>query len=507
MNKNEAASKLQFLWQAQITLFFVGIQFMLREIQCVETQNNVNVGVGFATGRKNFIKVLESQFDNWQKCGLLADSTINISIFIAYDTSYNNVDAEEFMKVPDRIKDGLSAIHFIGKDEVDETVNKLRAEGIISEYEIRELFGDHEYHKLRNNILFAALEQKMDYLLFLDDDEYPFIPLKNEKTGELEWLEQNILQTHLRYIQDHDVTFGYHCGYISPIPFFQFGEEIAEKDFKNFIEAVSNDIISWSKMKKLMADNKGITYPDEAIVKNLPTKQLVSRNGVKWFAGSNICLNLTRLKNVAAFYNPPNARGEDTFFCACVRGKSVLRIPAYSFHDGFLKYPEILDGEFPKALQAVEYSDEEVKQRFFKACVGWLRYKPLLLYVIDKQQCRTKSVLDTITYAQKIRAVKSQLKSSITQISAILDMESFLQVKVELDFYASEVQTHYKQFQRVQANWKKITEKLVAMPMVEDLPMPSISLENFESAETVEELAETILLTCEVLNQARYFLL
>lgn len=442
-------------------------------------ENKVKVGVGFATGRKNFIKTLEYQFDNWKKKGLLNNPSVSINVFIAYDTDYNNVEEKEFLKVPKRIKDGVDSMFFIGKKEVNELVRKHRVAGKISEIELKELFDTHEYGKLRNTILYSALENKMDYLLFLDDDEYPIVPLRNKNNG-LEWVEQDILGTHLKYIKEHDVTFGYHCGYISPIPYFEIGKEIPEKDFRDFIEAVSNDIIDWPKMKKLITENKGINYGDEKIVNEKPAKQIKQRNGVKWFAGSNICLNLRKLKNDATFYNPPNARGEDTFFCTCLKKRSVLRIPVYSFHDGFLKYTSILDGVLPEKLEQIEHEGDEVKMRFFKACIGWLRYKPLLIYVIDK-----------LGYHQKISLVKKQLNKSVNSISSLLDMSDFKQVKAELSFYASEVKTHYAQFQRVQKNWKKITQSFIVPENVELLEVDTKILNSSAITELVE-LAESV---------------
>ena len=74
----------------------------------------------------------------------------------------------------------------------------------------------------------------MDYLLFWDDDEYPVACIKGEN-GEITWKKQNNITMHLKYIERADVSIGYHCGYISPIPYID-SEEIDEEILKDYIE-------------------------------------------------------------------------------------------------------------------------------------------------------------------------------------------------------------------------------------------------------------------------------
>ena len=90
----------------------------------------------------------------------------------------------------------------------------------------------------------------MDYLLFLDDDEYP-MAVTNTK-GTCLWSGQRVFLSHLKEIVHADFTNGYHCGYISPIPQIIFNEQLREKDFRVFIKAISNDIITWESISNLM---------------------------------------------------------------------------------------------------------------------------------------------------------------------------------------------------------------------------------------------------------------
>ncbi|MCL2859456.1 MAG: hypothetical protein FWF46_02565 [Oscillospiraceae bacterium] len=408
----------------------------------------MTVGIGFATGRKNFIEVLKYNFKNWEENGLTNNPNISLNVFIAYDLIYNNIDEKEFLNVPKEIKRGLNSITFIGENEVKEILKYSKNKLNIPNKDSKLIFGTHGYGKLRNSILYYALKNNMDYLLFLDDDEYPIVPVKKEN-GEIEWIKQSNLLTHLKYIKNCSITSGYHCGYISPIPYFEIGKEIKEDVFKDFIEAISNDIINWDKMKNLIMQNKGVTYGDLEIINNKKTIEIMFLNGGKWIASSNLCLNLKRLKKAYPFYNPPNARGEDTFLATCLKEEKVLRVPTYSFHDGFLRYTSILENKFPNKLYKIESEDEVVKQRFLKACLGWTRYKPLLLYVTDRKN-----------YSKSIDEVYRKLNNSLPDICSVLKINDFYEMKEELNTYNSQVRNHYNEFMQVKKMWNKIFNNL-----------------------------------------------
>jgi hypothetical protein len=61
-------------------------------------------------------------------------------------------------------------------------------------------------------------------------------------------------------------------------------------------------------------------------------------NGAKFITGGNLGISLRDLDKVYPFYNPPGARGEDTFLSTCLSNSTVKLIPAYTFHDGFSIY-------------------------------------------------------------------------------------------------------------------------------------------------------------------------
>ena len=63
---------------------------------------------------------------------------------------------------------------------------------------------------------------------------------------------------------------------MSPIPYVELGKKIKEEDFKTYIEAVSNEAVSWEYIKKQMYTDKGITYAKQIkeakTIKNVGTE-------------------------------------------------------------------------------------------------------------------------------------------------------------------------------------------------------------------------------------------
>ena len=156
---------------------------------------------------------------------------------------------------------------------------------------------------------------------------------------------------------------GYHCGYITPIPHIEFDHILSEEDFKTFIEAMSNDVLNWETAKETMRSG-GITYADKTILIEQKTSLAEEVNGAKFITGGNLGINLTFPERLFPFYNPPGARGEDTFLSTCLKDVNVKHIPSYTFHDGFAYYRHLLKGVLPNVLKPIDFGSEEVINRF-----------------------------------------------------------------------------------------------------------------------------------------------
>lgn len=407
----------------------------------------IRLGIGFATGRRNFRKVLSAYINTWDasKGGLPGDVKVSLHLFVAYDIEYHNTKSTDYTNLNQEIVDAFDSITFVGAKNALRSLVKLRASGDFTQAELAGVFGAG-YAGKRNAVLYAAIENQIDYLLFLDDDEYPMAVTNNHDTCL--WSGQQVFLSHLREIENADFTNGYHCGYISPIPQIEFNDTLGESDFRLFIEAISNDIISWDRVKSLM-ESGGVTYASTAVLTRNETEDVPLIGGCKFISGANLCINLKCPQNSLPFFNPPGARGEDTFLSTMLQERSVRRIPCYTFHDGFSIYQHLLDGVLPIHLSAIASGSSTVNVRFLNACIGWVRYKPLLTYVTAPEE-----------YDQRMRSIKAALAQTLPKMAEYFQDGRFSAVETEFDKYSKNAGKHYNQFVQAQRTWKKVIQTI-----------------------------------------------
>ena len=410
----------------------------------MEKVKKINVGIGFATGRKSFQKILKTNVYNWEESGLTEKENISLNLFVAYDLKYSNTKSTDYTNVSKDVLNLIDSSHFIGSTALQEEIDYLINENIIDKEEAQLFFG-RGYAGKRNAVLYFAMKNKMDYLIFLDDDEYP-MAVTNTRSTDI-WGGQHVLSTHLKYIKDADITNGHHCGYISPIPYIEFNDTMTEDDFRLFIEAISNDIINWDTIHSVMK-NGGVTYADTKILVRDEVEEVQQVNHTKFISGSNLCINLTNPKRVSPFYNPPNARGEDTFLSTCLGERKVLRVPCYTFHDGFSIYRNLMNGVLPIKLKNIPANSEAIVNRFYSACIGWVRYKPLLIYITQQDH-----------YEEKIEEMREQIAASLPSICNYFGRRDFMNISLELEKYNRNVKKHYQQYLKTQEIWEKIVRQ------------------------------------------------
>jgi len=407
-------------------------------------RGDIEVGIGFATGRKNFRNVLKTYIHNWRESGLTERQGIRLNLLVAYDLTYSNTKPSDYTEIRQELLDLVDDVYFIDENQMKFELDYLIKENAINENE-SQFFGNG-YAFQRNAILYTAIKNNIDYLIFLDDDEYPMAVTKTRSTAI--WSGQHVLKTHLQYISQADITHGYHCGYVSPIPHIDFNNVLTENDFRVFIEAISNDIINWDSIRMVM-NNGGVTYADTMVLTTDIVKEVEEVNHCKFISGGNLCINLTDPKRVRPFYNPPGARGEDTFLSTCLSEHKVLRVPCYTFHDGFSTYNHLLDGVLPINLKYIKADSKEIVSRFYRACIGWIRYKPLLLYITQRD-----------FYYEKIKQIRQQLDVTLPKICAYFGTKDFMNVVTELELYDRNVKKHYNEFLETQRIWAKICDYL-----------------------------------------------
>ncbi|MEZ4508203.1 MAG: hypothetical protein R2912_00225 [Eubacteriales bacterium] len=302
------------------------------------------------------------------------------------------------------------------------------------------------YAGKRNAILFAALENHMDYLLFWTTTS---IRCGYEEQGRLPLERTAHHPPHLMQIPNADYTNGRHCGYVSPIPQIPFSDDFTEEDFKAFIEAISNDIINWDSMRQLMRSG-GVTYAStEVLMRNQP-EEVREISCCKFISGANLCINLTDPERTFPFFNPPGARGEDTFLSTMLHDRTVLEIPCYAFHDGFSSYKNLLNGVLPTELAPITADSPAIVNRFLSACIGWVRYKPLLVYLTNPEG-----------YEEQIVQMKKTLAEVAPKLARYFNNDGFLNIICELEEFQANAKKHAAQFRLAQATRQKLLKEVI----------------------------------------------
>lgn len=404
-------------------------------------QKKINVGVGFVTGRKNFKNVVKTYVDNWNESGLVDNKKHALHLFVAYDLKYSSTKVSDYKITDEEILDMVDSAYYLGNSSITNEAHYLVEKNVISLEEANLIFGEG-YAMKRNVVLYFALKNKMDYLIFLDDDEYPIATIK--VNDSIVWKGQEVLSTHINNIQHADMTHGHHCGYISPIPYLDFNDKLSEDEFRIFIESISNDIINWASIKEKMNDG-GVTYADLNIINSEITEVVKEINGMKFISGANLGFNLKNLNKLFPFYNPPGARGEDTFLSTSIGECNIRKIPCYTFHDGFSTYQHLLLGVLPNKLKTVRADSGINTERFLRATIGWIRYKPLLLYITQRDN-----------YETEIMKMKENLSIVLPKICDYFGNNEFNTILDELEFFHTHVEEHYKDFENTKSAWLKI---------------------------------------------------
>ena len=145
--------------------------------------------------------------------------------------------------------------------------------------------------------------------------------------------------------------------------------------------------------------NGGVSYAKRAVLNSEEAQDVPELNHCKFISGSNPA-SISCILNECFPSITRRVRGERTLCEHMPRRKEeVLRVPCYTFHDGFATYSHLLHGALPLRLKFVSTDSEDVVARFYRACVGWIRYKPLLLYISRREE-----------YAEVIRGIQREIR-------------------------------------------------------------------------------------------------
>ena len=108
-------------------------------------------------------------------------------------------------------------------------------------------------------------------------------------------------------------------------------------------------------------------------------------------------------------------------------------------------YPEIMLNKYPKHLEKADNSERVIEKRFFNASIGWIRYKPLLMYISDKEH-----------YQENIKKVYKNLESCIPAMNKIFQIYDFSILLEELVKYSEKVEDDYQEYLKTNDIWNKL---------------------------------------------------
>ena len=104
--------------------------------------------------------------------------------------------------------------------------------------------------------------------------------------------------------------------------------------------------------------------------------------------------------------------------------------------------------KYPKTLRKIKIEEELIPQRFLQASRGWIKYKPLLTYILDKNN-----------YKSKMEKVKKQLETSIPEINKLFKDYDFKILREDLEKYSKNVEKHYKEYLKTNEIWNRLKEE------------------------------------------------
>ena len=123
----------------------------------------------------------------------------------------------------------------------------------------------------------------------------------------------------------------------------------------------------------------------------------------------------------------------------------VIKVPVYHFHDGFLKYTNILRGKYPKTLRKIKVEDEQIAKRFIQASRGWIKYKPLFQYITDQEN-----------YKEKMMEIHRKLEAGIPEINKLFEGADCNILLDDLNKYDKNVKKHYQEYLKTNEIWDKL---------------------------------------------------
>ena len=115
---------------------------------------------------------------------------VSLNLFIAYDLTYQKTKATDYTNIHPDLLEQIDSYKIIGNTSINKEIEYLIEENVINRKEADMIFSKG-YSGQRNIVLYNAIKNNMDYLFFLDDDEYPLAVTNAPKAAI--WTGQDVL--------------------------------------------------------------------------------------------------------------------------------------------------------------------------------------------------------------------------------------------------------------------------------------------------------------------------
>ncbi|MDF1501001.1 MAG: hypothetical protein P1P76_11075 [Anaerolineales bacterium] len=243
--------------------------------------------------------------------------------------------------------------------------------------------GEVPYGAYRNAVLFKALLDGIDYLLFFDTDVEPRV-LTDLEGVDAKWQEADFVGSHMHSLTKEHVsaTTSEYSGYyiIPPMSFPGLGELLIGLGKGMAVEYM--DDCHEHQCLNLGPDSPGFPRPTE--------KPL----------GGNLGLDLRQAERLAPFYSTVytfdnmtiKGRGEDTLLGQAISASSgqIMDVDVRVFHHTYEGFPAVPD-----------IRKKSIRDRFYWACLGWIGRNPFLSWYLD-QTGKLETDLRSETTMQRI---------------------------------------------------------------------------------------------------------
>jgi hypothetical protein len=294
------------------------------------------------------------------------------------------------------------------------------------------------YGAYRNAVLIHALLTGMDYLLFFDTDIQPRVLTAYDAQGA-SWQEVDFVGHHVAHLVRPGVaaTSSDYSGYyiIPPISF---------EGLEDLLEGVGKDMAL-----------EYLAKCDEHGCLNLGPQQPGLPTPTDKVLGGNLGLSLDAPRRLAPFFSTTYetgrqcilGRGEDTLLGQAVLQSEglALDIDLRVFHDTFNDFPHLPD-----------VRRREVRDRFHRACLGWIGRNPFLTWF------QVQAGLLDADFDAVIARQRESLEVGGARAAQFLDDPRFARLSDALADSLAVLPDMIARYQRLVESWNVLMSHLVA---------------------------------------------